>query len=420
MVKNHARKNDARARQAATGETLPVALRNSVPASGDKPVIHLGNESYLDLNKDAPHLFISGNPKTGKTALAKHILREAGGSGMSLTVFASDPREYNDEFPGVAMVDAGGRVQAADLMLDALATSARGGHRNDIPKLIVIDSLQSISEDGLISLQILARSGRAANIHLVILSQNAPEHGILKSHSHHVVVGRGGFCIMDESYPFRIGEPARSKTSTLKVGDGAQWNIETGNLMILGRPGIGKTELAKQIAREALLSGKKVTVMASRGNDTSWRDTFSGTIPVFSELSADTIDELTARGLDEGGDTRVLIVDGFMIEDESPLTFDERLSQAALINILRGGHVKVVVTAFEANELQSLFGNAVILSNSVPNNEDVMKGLTLNQMTGAERRNRDDDEAQFTHLGVGHGWMIGLHRGVYEKFVFAV
>lgn len=416
MVKNHALKAAARARKAETGETLPEAMRKSDTTS--KLVIDLGLGVTFDLHADTPHLFISGQPKTGKTTLTKHIMREVQGK-VGITVFTQSPREY-DEFPGAAMVDTGGRPESTDLMLDALATAARGGHQNAIPKMLVIDSIHALSEDSLINLQILARVSRVAGIYLVIVSQQAPE-GVLKNNTHQIVAGAQGLYVLDGGEVFKLGEAASAEaTTTLKIGEGATWDLETGHLMVVGKPGIGKTELAKKVALEALLSGKRVTVMTSEYGVKSWKATFGEAITVLSELSADAIDKVTADNLYADSSQSILIMDGIMVEDRRELTLNERIIQSAFINALRNGNFRIMSIGTVFPELGVLFENAVVLGERLPKSVEAVRGLSLGQIIGIERRNIADDANAFVEVGMGNGWLISRDRGVYERFSFGL
>lgn len=436
MVKNHARKNAARTRQDETGETFPEAMRQVTTAAPEnrrkRPVIHLGNKAFYDMNAETPNLNITGAFGTRKTTLALHILDQLriNGTGAKVVVITDAIDRYRplvedegSKLPDVELVATSRKDDQSKVesMLEDLADKARTAGLEDFkesPFILMVDGINSISDEATIHLQMIAKRGAAQGIYTIITSQDG--YGQLpiaiRNSGANVKLGWGGgfgtFTNGQVTSHFCIGAPVVA-TSEIQIGSEKVWGLDHGNLLINGKPGHGKTVLAQDIARQALSKGWAVSVLVSPDHDLAWHGEFGTSVNMLKSIQGEGhtghIDSLLARRarMDELARGKkdftpeLVIIDGLLgyMEDRTPRGME---TASALVTFLRNGngstHMPAVVVGNEVPWFRHYFNSVVAMN--VYNSEPLEKiaselGISLPKDTSFN--------------GTGGGFFANLH-----------
>lgn len=415
MVKNHARKNDARARQIETGETLPVALRNSalsavelINGKNRLPIIHLGNSAYFDMNAEKPNLNITGAFGAGKTWLVNNIVDEliASKAKCKIIILAENTDQHasaqkaqseGSAFPEIVLVKASGKDDPSqeESLLEELASQAKGASDEDtdgVSVVLIVDEINEVSDESTILLQTIAKHGVKRGIHTIITSGDG--YGDLpvaiRSNGSSVSLGWVGYGQYTSAgkppVSFSIGAPSESD-SAIKLGSHVMENKLFWSLLIVSdepSPKAKRSDLAMDLAHQVLRKGWGVTVLSDSFNEVNWRITFGTSIHVATKDAAVILDDLARDRLAMNERTRsdpytefwksqqadpkrrLLIVDGYFDENPSSVT-ERQLDMAAFVNYMRGAnssaHIPVVMTTRETPWFHSLFARAVVIPN---------------------------------------------------------
>jgi adenylate kinase family enzyme len=366
MVKNHALKNAARARKAETGETLPEAMRMSAKGTEAKPelpVVHLGSGIYFDMNRESPHLRIVGASNSGKTQLVRQILNELEGFDVDSTLLSAESHETLTN-PRVVQIQANGKKY--NEVLESLSNMCRAGTPLDKPMVLIMDELTELSDEASIYLQMIYKWGSDLGVRVISTAfDKSVVPSVIRANSSLIEVHHGGYGTLEHEEFFRIGAPKRAVDTAngIELGSEASWSLDNGSLMILGAPGSGKTVLAQDMARQALMNGTKVTVMTNQGSQSEWEEVFGNAISLTDEMSRSTMNALIASDASES--KRLLIVDGLPASyaDSRGMTINEQLAMSSLVSFIQGGHCPTVVIGHSLPWFSILFRSFVLKRN---------------------------------------------------------
>jgi hypothetical protein len=451
MVKNHARKNDARTRQIETGETFPVALRNSALSAVEilngvnrLPVIHLGNSAYFDMNAEKPNLHVTGAFGAGKTWLVNHVVDEliASKANCKIIIIAGKTEQHANAqkaqsegsvSPEIVLIKASGKDDPSheESLLEELVSQAKNESTEsaaDVPVILIVDGINEVSDESTILLQMIAKHGVRRNIHTIITSNDG--YGDLpvaiRSSGHSATLGWVGYgqYSRDNNPPtlFSIGAPAESD-GTIMIGSHVMKNKLFRSLLIVSdepSPEATRSEMAMDLAHQVLRKGWGVTVLSDSFNEVNWRMTFGKSIHLATKDAAVILDDLARdrltmnestwddtdtehwQGQNNDPKRRLLIVDGYFDEVPSSVT-ENKLDMAAFVNYMRGAnssaHIPVVMTTRETPWFYSLFARAVVVPNGHTTGEVNRTLLTMGAM-GVGRLNLGPAEAALAHLSL--------------------
>lgn len=455
MVKNHARKNDARARQAATGETFPEAMRNSAPTAVEmlntanrRPVIHLGNGVHFDMNAEKPNLHITGAFGSGKTWLVNHIVDELIASKVNceIVVIAGKEEQHasakklradKSQTTKIALLRAShkGDPTYEELLLEEIAAKVKDEDYStyrDAPLILIVDGINEVSDESTILLQTIAKHGVKRGIHTIITSNDG--YGDLpiaiRSSGDSITLGWVGYAQYRKGNGrpvlFSIGAPEVSD-GTITLGSQVLTQGTLRSLLIINdekSPEARRSDVAMDLAHQVLRKGWGVTVLSDAANEVNWRMTFGKSIHLATKDAAFIIDDLARDRIDMDERTsketeierwqsqnsdpkrRLLIVDGYFEEDSS--SHEYQLDVAAFVNYIRSSkssiHIPVVMTCRNAPWYYSLFANAVIVaSKEVPDQHvtgEVNSDLMSMGVTGVGGRKLGHSDAVLVKLGL--------------------
>lgn len=343
------------------------SLRAAKNQTASFPAIHLGSGVYFDLNRESAHMSIVGSTNSGKTQLVRQILSELEGFDVNVTLLASEVHESLQN-PRLTQVQTSQKQH--DEILEAFGNMCRESNDAvaplDKPVVLIVDELTELSDEASIYLQMIHKWGSPLGIRVISTAfDKSVVSPVIRSNSSSVMVRRGGFGSLNSEEFFRIGarKPTGTEASNIKVGGEATWELDKGNLMVLGVPGSGKTWLAQDMARQALMNGKMVTVMTDQSTRKEWDETFGDALSLIPEISATSMDALLfGFGEKRSG---ILIVDGIpdSYASDRAMTFNEQIAMSSLVSFIRGGHYPTVVIGHALPWFSSLFRSLVLKRN---------------------------------------------------------